>query len=86
MLFRSCFEELVFEFVEFLGDDHPRSRSVSAANLCAGRIFTVVWVGFVIDGEVDPGDGLVNGVTVTGIVSVRGWRVKLMDEVWRMEG
>ena len=52
-----CFEEFIFEFVKFLGDDHPRSRSVSAANLCAGRIFAVIWIGVVIDGEVDPGDG-----------------------------
>ena len=52
-----CFEEFIFEFIKFLGDDHPRSRSVSAANLGAGRVFTVIGVGIVIDGEVDPGDG-----------------------------
>ena len=51
------FEEFFFAFIKFLGDDYPRSRSVSAANLCAGRVFAVVGVSVVIDGEVDPGDG-----------------------------
>ena len=50
------FEEFIFEFVKFLGDDHPRSRSVSAANLRAGRVFAVIGIGVVIDREVDPGD------------------------------
>ena len=52
-----CFEEFIFEFIKFLGDDHPGSRSVTAAKFCAGRIFAVIGVGVVIDGEVDPGDG-----------------------------
>ena len=51
------FEEFFFAFVKFLGDNHPRSRLVMAAKFLAGRIFTVVWVGVVIDREVDPGDG-----------------------------
>ena len=50
------FEEFIFKFIKFLGDNHPRSRSVSATDFHAGRIFTVVWVCVVIDGEVDPGD------------------------------
>ena len=51
------FEEFLFAFVKFLGDDHPRSRSVMAAEFLAGRVFAVVWVGIVIDREVDPRDG-----------------------------
>ena len=50
-------EEFFFAFVKFLGDDYPRSRLVTAAEFLAGHVFTVVWVGVVIDGEVDPGDG-----------------------------
>ena len=51
------FEEFFFAFVEFLGDYYPRSRSVTATEFLAGRIFTVVWVCVVIDREVDPRDG-----------------------------
>ena len=51
------FEEFLFAFVKFLGDDHPRSRSVTAAGFLAGRVFAVIWVCVVIDGEVNPGDG-----------------------------
>ena len=52
-----CFEELVFEFVEFLGNDYPRSRSVTAADFRAGRVFAVIRVGVMIDGEVNSRDG-----------------------------
>ena len=37
-------------------------------------------------GKSIPGMGLANGVTVTGIVSVWGLKVKFIDEVCRMEG
>ena len=48
---------VVFIFEEFLGDYYPRSRSVTATEFLAGRVFAVVWVGIVIDREVDPRDG-----------------------------
>ena len=54
---QTCALPIFFAFIKFLGDDHPRSRSVTAAEFLAGRIFAVIWVGIVIDGEVDPGDG-----------------------------
>ena len=47
-----------FRLVEFVGDDDPCSRSVSAVHFGTGHVFAVVGVGFVIDGEVDPGDRL----------------------------
>ena len=50
--------EFFFYFVEFIGDDDPCSGSVTAVHFGTGHVFAVVWVGFVIDGEVDPGDGL----------------------------
>ena len=51
------FEEFLFGFIKFLGDDHPRSRSVTGTEFLAGHVFAVIRVGFMIDGEVDPGDG-----------------------------
>ena len=51
------FEEFFFTFIIFLGNDDPRSRSVSAAEFLAGCILAVIWVSIVIDGEVNPRDG-----------------------------
>ena len=50
------FEEFFLAFVKFLGNDYPRSRLVLAAEFFAGCVFAVVWVGFVINGKVDPRD------------------------------
>ena len=72
------FEEFLFAFIKFLGDDHPRSRSVTATEFLVGCVFAIIWVGVMIDGKSIPGMGLANGVTVTGIVSVWGRRVKLI--------
>ena len=52
-----CFEEFFFAFAIFLGDDYPRSRSVSAVELFTGRIFTVISIGVMTAGKVDPGNG-----------------------------
>ena len=51
-------DEFFLDFVEFIGDDDPCSRSIAAVYFSTGHVFAVVGVGVVIDGEVDPGDGL----------------------------
>ena len=51
-------DEFFFYFVKFIGDDDPCSGLVSAIHFGTGHIFAVVRIGIVIDGEVDPGDGL----------------------------
>ena len=50
--------EFFFRLVELVGDDDPGSGSVSAVHFGTGHVFAVVWVGVVIDREVDPGDRL----------------------------
>ena len=50
--------EFFFHLIEFVGDDDPCSGWVAAVHFGTGHIFAVVGVGVVIDGEVDPGDGL----------------------------
>ena len=39
-----------------------------------------------IDGEVDPGDGFGQWCYHDRHSFGMGWKVKLMDEVWQMEG